>query len=314
MNKEYAFLQAIVENPDDDLLRLIFADWLDEQGDPRADAFRAHPEVGRFLADLVRVRLAKLPSLLQLIDNHAASGQEALLRGLAQVLKPLRDRADLHPDLPRKVLRVLDHLSEYGFGLGGYPLTDSLACGVFAAGLAHGALLQDEVVAWADRQIEARENLPAWLMDLSLSAGSRLEDTASSLRILAEPISGLDICRAFYALLPEAAGTQLADAERLAGVVYAVARSCLKGDWSYRLLRRAEDLRESFALMREGFSGYLLRDLTRELRDFVAEYRDDDVRAWLHPVQVRAGCQRRQACVKQAGGPPSRARMPNGRK
>ena len=30
-----AFLQAIRENPDDDAPRLIYADWLEERGDPR---------------------------------------------------------------------------------------------------------------------------------------------------------------------------------------------------------------------------------------------------------------------------------------
>jgi uncharacterized protein (TIGR02996 family) len=32
---EPAFLQTIIDNPDDDVPRLILADWLDEQGDPR---------------------------------------------------------------------------------------------------------------------------------------------------------------------------------------------------------------------------------------------------------------------------------------
>lgn len=31
-------MRAIVHNPDDDLPRLVFADWLDEQGDPRESA------------------------------------------------------------------------------------------------------------------------------------------------------------------------------------------------------------------------------------------------------------------------------------
>jgi uncharacterized protein (TIGR02996 family) len=33
MNQEEAFLQAILEHPDDDAPRLVYADWLDEQGD-----------------------------------------------------------------------------------------------------------------------------------------------------------------------------------------------------------------------------------------------------------------------------------------
>src|SRR5271156_305824 len=40
MNDEPAFLQAMQQNPTDTTLRLIFADWLEEQGDPRAELLR----------------------------------------------------------------------------------------------------------------------------------------------------------------------------------------------------------------------------------------------------------------------------------
>jgi uncharacterized protein (TIGR02996 family) len=33
MTEHDAFLQAIIESPDDDTLRLVFADWLEEHGD-----------------------------------------------------------------------------------------------------------------------------------------------------------------------------------------------------------------------------------------------------------------------------------------
>ncbi|MCI0462063.1 MAG: TIGR02996 domain-containing protein [Gemmataceae bacterium] len=40
MNDEDAFLQAIRANPNDEQLRLVYADWLEEQGDPRAEYLR----------------------------------------------------------------------------------------------------------------------------------------------------------------------------------------------------------------------------------------------------------------------------------
>jgi uncharacterized protein (TIGR02996 family) len=41
MNPERAFLQTIIERPDEDLPRLVFADWLEEHGDlPRAEFIR----------------------------------------------------------------------------------------------------------------------------------------------------------------------------------------------------------------------------------------------------------------------------------
>jgi uncharacterized protein (TIGR02996 family) len=42
MSDEAAFLRAIQSRPDDDLLRLVFADWLEERGDPRGDFIRLH--------------------------------------------------------------------------------------------------------------------------------------------------------------------------------------------------------------------------------------------------------------------------------
>jgi uncharacterized protein (TIGR02996 family) len=38
MSDEFAFLKAILDNPEDDAPRLVYADWLEEQGDPAADA------------------------------------------------------------------------------------------------------------------------------------------------------------------------------------------------------------------------------------------------------------------------------------
>jgi uncharacterized protein (TIGR02996 family) len=46
MTEERAFLLAILEKPDDDALKLVYADWLEEQGDPRAE----------FLREMVKVR------------------------------------------------------------------------------------------------------------------------------------------------------------------------------------------------------------------------------------------------------------------
>jgi uncharacterized protein (TIGR02996 family) len=45
-----AFLQDIIESPEDDSLRLIYADWLEEQGDPRGELIRVRCRLAR-LAD-----------------------------------------------------------------------------------------------------------------------------------------------------------------------------------------------------------------------------------------------------------------------
>lgn len=47
MNDPAAFIAAIIANPADDLPRLIFADWLDERGDPRGEFIRVQCELAK---------------------------------------------------------------------------------------------------------------------------------------------------------------------------------------------------------------------------------------------------------------------------
>lgn len=52
MTHDDAFLQAILEAPDDDTPRLIYADWLDEHGDPaRAEFIRLQYQIEETLLD-----------------------------------------------------------------------------------------------------------------------------------------------------------------------------------------------------------------------------------------------------------------------
>src|SRR5579872_2897546 len=46
-----AFIQAIIENPDDESLRLIYADWLDERNDPRGEFIRVQCELAGMSED-----------------------------------------------------------------------------------------------------------------------------------------------------------------------------------------------------------------------------------------------------------------------
>jgi uncharacterized protein (TIGR02996 family) len=48
-DQEYAFLSAVVNDPESDDLRLVFADYLEEQGDPRAEFIRLQIERERVL-------------------------------------------------------------------------------------------------------------------------------------------------------------------------------------------------------------------------------------------------------------------------
>src|SRR5437762_2497871 len=48
---EDAFLRAVLEHPDDDGPRLVYADWLEERGDPRGAFIRAQVELERLDPD-----------------------------------------------------------------------------------------------------------------------------------------------------------------------------------------------------------------------------------------------------------------------
>ncbi len=51
MTHDEAFLQAMLEAPDDETQRLIYADWLDEQDDPRGEFIRVQCQLTRLAAD-----------------------------------------------------------------------------------------------------------------------------------------------------------------------------------------------------------------------------------------------------------------------
>ena len=61
MSHTNPFLQAILDNPDDDTPRLVYADWLDENGDPeRAELIRIQCEEAKL--DAGNPRLGELMS------------------------------------------------------------------------------------------------------------------------------------------------------------------------------------------------------------------------------------------------------------
>jgi uncharacterized protein (TIGR02996 family) len=51
MGEEGAFFQSILDNADDDIPRLIYADWLDERGDPRGEFIRIQCELAKMPAN-----------------------------------------------------------------------------------------------------------------------------------------------------------------------------------------------------------------------------------------------------------------------
>jgi uncharacterized protein (TIGR02996 family) len=95
MTREEHFLAAIRENPDDDAVRLIFADWLEEQGDQdRAEFVRIQVERAALHEDDPRVQ-----DLLDREQDLLAKHREVWLGGLDEIA----DDVVFQRGLPEKV-------------------------------------------------------------------------------------------------------------------------------------------------------------------------------------------------------------------
>lgn len=87
-----AFLRAICENPDDDTARLVFADWLDEQGDADRAAF-IRLQVGLAAGTVPEAeREAAEARVAALLDRHQAAwwGELPHRRGVTWYTTPFR--------------------------------------------------------------------------------------------------------------------------------------------------------------------------------------------------------------------------------
>ena len=81
MRDREAFLSAILAHPDDDLPRLVFADWLDEHGDPaRAEFIRLQCELARLPAR-ARRRTALERREAELLETHKTGWTEGAFLG-----------------------------------------------------------------------------------------------------------------------------------------------------------------------------------------------------------------------------------------
>jgi uncharacterized protein (TIGR02996 family) len=132
MNMEKAFLQAILDSPDDDAPRLVLADWLEEQGYPqRAEFIRVQCRLAALDADDPD-RMALRERQLELLEAHREEWAFGL-KPLAGKARPLFQRGLLHTvrvepandeDLPH-LIGVLGlcglHLSGQGLTDGGLP-------------------------------------------------------------------------------------------------------------------------------------------------------------------------------------------------
>jgi uncharacterized protein (TIGR02996 family) len=125
MTDRQAFLNAIIDRPDDDLLRLVFADYLEENGDAdRAEFIRLQVEhaASQPDSDGWMVRESRLRELLRIHDWRIPDlrGKQDFRRGFVEAVSTTAERLIALPDeafdsTPVRELRVWmarDHLED----------------------------------------------------------------------------------------------------------------------------------------------------------------------------------------------------------
>ena len=91
------FVAAIEASPEDSAQRAVYADWLEERGDPRAELVRIEDELWRRPIDLVRVR-RQYPRRLELRSKFDAQWGARIARpSTAEIKRRLATLAELDP-------------------------------------------------------------------------------------------------------------------------------------------------------------------------------------------------------------------------
>ncbi len=98
MATEDAFVAALLDAPGDEATRLVYADWLEERGDARADAVRAHPELFAFLSGLRST--TDETKMFDTLGGWVFGGRIDLVRSLRRYLACHPSPARTIPDLP----------------------------------------------------------------------------------------------------------------------------------------------------------------------------------------------------------------------
>jgi uncharacterized protein (TIGR02996 family) len=91
MTQGDGLLQAMLEAPDDTSAKLVYADWLEEHGDPRAEFLRAQAELAAWQPDLERRTALQERER----DWRAGHGADALLGPLARICSSWRYQGGL---------------------------------------------------------------------------------------------------------------------------------------------------------------------------------------------------------------------------
>jgi uncharacterized protein (TIGR02996 family) len=112
---EDAFLQDILENPDDDTPRLIYADWLTDRGDPRGEFIQVQCRIAQAGDPFRSGRLWGMPAAV--LKAWRAREQELLAshgERWRQSLRSLATEIEFHRGFPERVTVPADEFLARG--------------------------------------------------------------------------------------------------------------------------------------------------------------------------------------------------------
>jgi hypothetical protein len=159
---------------------------------------------------------------------------------------------------------------------------DAQIASVFALGVDTGFARRADLIAWADREIEARAEPPGWIIELAMSHKTLTLDLCEMLRGRADCVTPDVAVQLAFALVPEPPAGDLATSKRMAREMYGVARVATGGAYEHPLLYDLMWLDDEFDLLE--YSSRTAEQLMRKFADYIRGFRDDEVRARLAPV------------------------------
>src|SRR4051812_36983144 len=99
MSEELSLLRAILERPDDDARKLVYADYLEDQGDPRAEYLRLMVQVRRDRIVTPEQRHRDLSARLAHLSARAAEAWGAGVGSSAENVERERQAQELEKSL-----------------------------------------------------------------------------------------------------------------------------------------------------------------------------------------------------------------------
>ena len=89
MAEDAGFLRAIRERPDDGAARLVYADWLEERGDPRGEYLRLEQQLAQLLPRLAQLQSQIDPTWLAAVRRRTEAEERRTWHDLRRVLAEL---------------------------------------------------------------------------------------------------------------------------------------------------------------------------------------------------------------------------------